>query len=119
MSTTTVEVLVPPPGLADPADPFRYGWRYVQHDAGDGNIIVAQVPLTLEDLLHPEEGDQVPHSATHQRRRRYLCTIFEARLANDPQALVLDDVRVKWDRPELKPHGPDIMVVLDEPAPEA
>ena len=112
MSTTTVEVLVPPPGLADPADPFRYGWRYVQHDAGDGNITVEQVPLTLEDILHPEEGDQVTHSDAHQRRRRYLCNIFEARLTHDSQAVVLDDVRVKWDLPELKPHGPDIMVVL-------
>lgn len=112
MSTTTVEVLVPPPGLADPADPFRYGWRYVQHDAGDGNITVEQVPLALEDILHPEEGDQVTHSDAHQRRRRYLCNIFEARLAHDPQAVVLDDVRVKWDLPELKPHGPDIMVIL-------
>jgi len=112
MSTTTVEVLVPPPGLTDPADPFRYGWRYVQRESGDGNITVEQVPLMLEDVLHPEEGDQVTHSDAHQRRRRYLCNIFESRLAHDPRAVVLDDVRVKWDVPELKPHGPDIMVVL-------
>jgi Uma2 family endonuclease len=112
MSTTTIEVLVPPPGLEDPADPFRYGWRVVRHDTGDGNITVEQVPLTLEDVLHPEEGDQVTHSDAHQRRRRYLCNIFESRLAHEPRAVVLDDVRVKWDLPELKPHGPDIMVVL-------
>jgi hypothetical protein len=53
MSTTTVEVLVPPPGLADPSDPFRYGWRSVQHNLGDGNITVEHLPLTLEDVLHP------------------------------------------------------------------
>lgn len=112
MSTSTVEVLVPPPGLADPADPFRYGWRYVQRELENGSIVVEQLALTLEDVLHPEEGDQVTHSDAHQRRRRYLCNIFEARLAHDPGAFVLDDVRVKWDLPELKPHGPDIMVVF-------
>lgn len=108
---STIELLVPPPGLANPADPFRYGWRYVQHAAYDGAITVEQIPLTLEDVLHPEEGDEVTHSDAHQRRRRYLCNVFEARLADDAQAVVLDDVRVKWDRPELRPHGPDIMVV--------
>ena len=110
--TTVAEVLVPLSHPAAPGDPFRYGWRYVPHQLADGNWTVEQVPLTLEDLLHPEEGDQVTHTDAHQRRRRYLCNIFEARLRSDPHAVVLDDVRVKWDLPELKPHGPDIMVVL-------
>jgi len=38
-------------------DPFRYGWRYVQNIADDGTIEYDQIPLTLEDLLHPEEED--------------------------------------------------------------
>jgi hypothetical protein len=36
--------------------------------------------------------------------------VFEAQLATDPTAVVLDDVRIAWDVPELKPHGPDIVV---------
>ena len=95
-----------------PADPFRYGWRYRQSFDADGLLVVEQIPLTVEDLLHPQEGDQVTHRAEHQRRRRYLCDIFEAQLRHDPTAVVLDDVRVAWDIPDLGAHGPDIAVIL-------
>ena len=111
---TTIEVLTAAPGAegVDPADPFRYGWRYVQRARDDGTVEVEQAPLTLEDVLHPREGDQVTHSAAHQRRSRYLCDVLEAQLAHDPSAVVLDDVRIAWGVPELLPHGPDIAVIL-------
>jgi Uma2 family endonuclease len=111
--TTMIEVLTAP-GVAglDADDPFRYGWRYLRRDREDGSYVMEQVPLTLEDVLHPQEGDQVTHSDAHQRRRRYLCNVLEAQLAGDASAVVLDDVRVAWDNPDLKPHGPDIMVIL-------
>jgi len=115
MLTTTIEVLVTPApdGTGgDPADPFRYGWRYVERWGEDGSLVIEQVPLTLEDVLHPQEGDQVTHSAAHQRRCRYLCDVLEAQLAHDPTAVVLQDVRVAWDVPGLKAHGPDIAVIL-------
>ncbi len=97
---------------SDETDPFRYGRRFVQRELPDGTVQIDQIPLTLADLLHPEEGDQVTHSTAHQRRVRYLCNVFAARLAHDPTAVVLDDVRIKWDVPELQPHGPDIMVIF-------
>jgi Uma2 family endonuclease len=110
---TTIEVLTTPgiPDTREP-DPFRYGWRYVRQELPDGSAAIVQEPLTLEDVLHPREGDQVTHSDAHQRRRRYLCNVFEAQLSADPTAVVLDDVRIAWDLPDLKPHGPDIMVIL-------
>ena len=88
---TTIEVLVT--GV-DPTDPFRYGWRYVQRERDDGTVDVEQVPLTLEDVLHPREGDQVPHGEAHQRRCGYLYDVLDAQLAHDPTAVVLRDVRV-------------------------
>lgn len=116
MTTTTVEVLTSPAAGAlrgtDPTDPYRYGWRYIKHERPDGTYEMHQEPLTLEDVLHPQEGDQVTHSDAHQRRRRYLCNVLEAQLANDPTAVVLDDVRVAWDVPDLKPHGPDIAIII-------
>jgi Uma2 family endonuclease len=63
-------------------------------------------------VLHPEEGDRVTHSDAHQRRRRYLCNVFEAQLAGRCDAVVLDDVRIAWDHPDLKPHSPDIAVIF-------
>src|SRR3712207_5836999 len=108
----TIEVLSTPAigeyNGRDPADPFRYGWRYVQHDRPDGTFDIEQVPLTLEDVLHPQVGDQMPHSDAHQRRLHYLRSVFEARLAGDPSAVVLDDVLIAWDTPGLKAHAPDI-----------
>jgi Uma2 family endonuclease len=97
---------------ATEVDPYRYGWRYVRRSLPDGSVVTDQVPLTLDDVLHPEEGDQVMHSAAHKRRCIYLYNVFRARLQSDPSAVVLHDVRVKWDAPELRPHGPDIMVIL-------
>lgn len=116
MATTTVEVLVAPaPYQEQPIDasnPFRYGWRHVRRERDDGTVVIERVPLTLEDVLHPQEGDQVVHNNAHQRRRRYLCDVFEAQLAGDPTAVVLDDVLIAWDHPDVKPHGPDIAVIL-------
>jgi Uma2 family endonuclease len=113
MATTTIEVLVTSaPDGGDPADHFRYGWRYLQREGEDGAIVVEQVPLTLEGVLHPQEGDQVTHSEAHQRRCAYLYDVLRARLADDPTAVVLHDVRIAWDVPDLGAHGPDIAVIL-------
>jgi Uma2 family endonuclease len=116
MAISPVEVVVAPtPGMRavdGASDLYRYGWRYVRRERDDGVVVMEQVPLTLEDVLHPQEGDQVTHSDAHQRRRRYLMNVLEAQFAADPTAVVLDDVRVAWDHPDLKPHGSDIMVIL-------
>src|SRR5215510_5570659 len=102
----------PTPTPGSEADPYRYGWRCGKREFPDGGYEDILIPLTLEDVLHPQEGDQVTHSKLHQRFCRYLVDVFEARLAHDPTATVLEDVRVAWDIPGLKPHGPDIAVVF-------
>lgn len=58
-------------------------------------------------MLHPEEGDQVTRSSLHQRRWHYLREVFERQVADDPTAVVLDDVRIEWDVPDLEPHSPE------------
>src|SRR5436305_1945617 len=46
---------------AKPPDPFRFGWRFArQEDNGTGEA--ERVPLTPEDVLHPQEGDQIPEN---------------------------------------------------------
>ncbi len=99
------------PDVAPTLEPDRYGWRHVQREQPDGSVTIERVPLTLEDVLHPEEGDQVPESEPHERRRRYLADVLTARLADDPGAVVLSDVRIAWDTPGVRPHGPDIAVI--------
>lgn len=92
--------------------PEPYGWRYVQRRQPDGTVATERVPLTLEDVLHPQEDDQVPESEPHERRRRYLADVLTARLAGDPGAVVLSDVLIAWDVPDIRPHAPDVAVIL-------
>ena len=92
-------------------DPFRYGWRYVRRPTPDDPDHLEQVPLTLEDVLHPEVGDFIVHSDRHETDRMYLTAVLRARLEAHGRAIVLSDVRVAWDVPDLRPHGPDVMVI--------
>jgi len=94
------------------ADRFAYGWRYVRRTLENGAEVVEQVPLTRADLLHPQEEDVILHSSEHERTCTYLQNILEARLATDPTAVVLRDVRVAWDVPDVQPLGPDIAVIF-------
>ena len=70
-----------------------------------------QVPLTLEDVLHPEVGDFIVHSDRHETDRMYLTAVLRARLESSGIAVVLSDVRIAWDIPDLRAHGPDVMVI--------
>jgi hypothetical protein len=105
LETTAAGVIVQP-------DPYPYGWRYVERELPDGTIEIDQVALTLEDVLYPEEGDQVTHSDAHQRRCVYLYNVLGVRTAADPGAVVLHDVRIKWNVPGLRALGPDITEIF-------
>jgi Uma2 family endonuclease len=108
MATTIPQPQVPP--SAD--DPFRYGWRYVKHVGPDGVARFEQVPLTREDVLHPQEEDFIVQSEEHLRRQNYLYDVACSQVAADPSAVVLADVRIAWDVPGLGAHGPDLAVIL-------
>jgi hypothetical protein len=54
-----------PAGPPPDDEPFRYGWREVHVARPDGTLDLERLPLTLEDLLHPEEGDHALHSLAH------------------------------------------------------
>jgi hypothetical protein len=54
MSTTLARERAAPA----PADPFFYGFRYVPRPRPDGGSDLEMVPLTLEDILHPQEDDK-------------------------------------------------------------
>jgi colicin import membrane protein len=110
-----MSTVLPPESGVQP-DPFRYGWRYVRRQQPDGTEDFDMVPLTLEDVLHPEEGDQILENSRHERHRRYFQDVFERRLLRQPTLLSLSDCRIDWDRPDLRPHGPDLIVLeRDEP----
>ncbi|MDM8530425.1 Uma2 family endonuclease [Anaerolineales bacterium HSG25] len=94
-------------------DPYVYGWRYEAKLNEEGAQYHARIPLTLEDVLHPQEDDFRMHSYDHERICKYLSDVFEMQLSDNPTAVILADVRVAWDKPDIKPHTPDISVVFE------
>ena len=94
-------------------DPYCYGWREIPRPLPNGNTIYERVPLTLEDILHPQVGDFRMHTEEHERFCAYLYNVLTAQVANDPTAIILHDVRVAWAHSEIKPHGPDLSVIFN------
>jgi Uma2 family endonuclease len=99
-------------GADSGAASFDYGWRYVEKKLPDGSVQFDMVPLTLEDVLHPQYGDVHVLSKPHNIDCEYLHSVSAARLAEDPGAVVLADTGVYWEDPKLKHHSPDLAVIL-------
>lgn len=97
----------------DPQDRFAYGWRYVTKVAKNGSETKVQVPLTLEDILHPQEEDFRVLSNAHREDAQYLCGAFEIALNKTPHAQVLSDCRVAWTRDGKYAHGPDVAAIFN------
>jgi Uma2 family endonuclease len=94
----------------DPRDPFPYGWRYVQKKGKNGSGSTVQVPLTLEDILHPQEEDFHVLSDPHTEDTYYLRGALRLALADISGAVVLNDCRIAWDREGKYGHSADCAV---------
>jgi Uma2 family endonuclease len=103
-------------------DPFYYGWRFVRKVLPDGTTDLVQVPLTLEDVLHPQEDDVIPQRPRQQEDAEYLGPIFRARAQERlPGGFVLVDCLVDWGVPGIRDHSPDLSVfqnVVNPPGPD-
>ena len=100
------------PGVQAVADPYRYGWRYVVRTDERGQRSRVRVPLTQQDVLHPQEGDVVVQTAAHDRDCTYLREVLTARVADRPGMLALRDCRVDWGVEGIEPHSPDLVVFM-------
>ncbi len=95
-----------------PTDPFFYGFRHVEVTLPNGETDLETVPLTEEDVLHPQLGDHITNGTLHDELGIYLKNVLQERLRNDPSALVLHDCGVYWDVKALRHHSPDIAVIF-------
>jgi colicin import membrane protein len=109
--STVQERRTPPPSELVKANPFPYGWRDVRVETSDGGFKFEQVPLTLEDDLHPQEGDYTVSSHAHGLDCTYLYYTLGAQVSSDPNTVVIEDMEVFWDVPAVKQHRPDIAVI--------
>lgn len=92
---------------------FAYGWREREKILANGASVQERIPLTLNDILHPQVGDFRMHTDEHERYCIYLYNVLTGILANIAGAIVLHDTRVSWPDPDLDAHGPDIAVIFD------
>jgi colicin import membrane protein len=86
-----------------PDDLYKYGYRHLPN--GD------MIPLTEDDLLHPQEGDFVVTNKAHALDLAYLLTTFEERAAQRPGVCVLPDHVVDFQHGGVENLGPDVTVV--------
>jgi Uma2 family endonuclease len=98
------------PELTESQDPFFYGFRDVWVER-EGKRSLEQVPLTREDVLHPQMEDHVNQGNYHVELCTYLYTILKAFLEREKGMVVLYDVQVNWHNPRMRWHVPDIIVL--------
>jgi Uma2 family endonuclease len=119
MFPDTTDVLLHPGALIDeepqelvptPEDPFPYGWRYITIQR-NGEEELLQVPLTLDDVLHPEEEDYVIQLDEHFVLCKYLYEILHWWLQEEPQTVVVYDMLIDWNKEGIRPHAPDVTVL--------
>jgi Uma2 family endonuclease len=108
MSTAVERAKPEQPGEADP---WHYGWRYVNEQLPDGTVRTKQIPLTEEDVLHPQEYDFIMQSPAHDRDCEVLKNALQSRLHHRPDVVILRDCRVDWGVGGIEPTGPDAVVL--------
>lgn len=89
-------------------DSFHYGYRDVRMFQ-NGKEVWEQVPLTLDDILHPQLGDYVAQTDYHALICMELYMILQSFLAPNPWMYVVHDVLVKWGVRNMI-HAPDLTV---------
>src|SRR5262249_19180505 len=76
-----------------------------------------RVPLTLEDTVHPQEGDFIPERDDHELDCSYLAGVARARSPGPPHVRVTRDMLIDWGVPDQRNTSPDIAVFVGLPEP--
>jgi Uma2 family endonuclease len=92
-------------------DPFFYGSRWISVRLPDGRMVDEQIPLTPDDLLDPQLGDQVTQSNRHSKMARRLIDLLEEHFDSRQDVHVVNDLKMLWGIPKLPEPSPDIAVI--------
>jgi len=93
------------------SEEFTIGWRYVTKTLPSGEETYYEIPLTAEDLLEPQWGDQVVQNSEHQDSNTDIYIKLKNHYANDPTVRVFSDLKIMWGIVGLKEPAPDIAVI--------
>ena len=102
---------MPPLGEPGSRDPFRYGSRWRRVRLANGEVADQEIPLTAEDLLDPQLGDEVAQSEPHFEFLLLLASLLRRHYRSQGDVLVAGDIKMFWGVPALKEPSPDIAVI--------
>lgn len=106
------------PVLPGGGDPFRLGFRERRVTTPDGRRVFAQLPLTAEDLVYPQEGDHVTQGMPHYSFLHPQADAMRRCLEKRPGIVVTSDVTLVLRR-DGKNCGPDVAVIEGDFDPDA
>src|SRR5262245_13537767 len=98
-----------------PADPFIHGTRLIRETLSDGTVQTREVPLTVEDVLYPQEGDEVYVRPAHELQCNYLTDAFRSCPIGPPLSWVAADWLTAWPNQSIRPMSPDVAVWVGLP----
>ncbi|MEM7532366.1 MAG: Uma2 family endonuclease [Chloroflexota bacterium] len=87
-----------------------YGWREVYETDANGNTTRTLVTLTLEDFLHPQEGDMHVQNRSHNKIGSYVETAMHVHLSHIPDRGIYGDVGIDWGVHGEGYYAPDVSV---------
>lgn len=99
-------------------DPFYYGYRTLIIDNKDGEPTFMYRPLTLADILDPEEGDVLMQGTLHYNDAEALYSIFEYLHRHSPTLSVYGDFKIIWGIEGLSNPAPDVVVIPNVKEPD-
>jgi len=83
-----------------------------------GQEIYSYQPLTEADFLDPQEGDQFMQGPRHEKDTTDATSIFRYLYGNDPNTVVLSDVKMLWGIKGLSEPAPDVAIIPNVEGPE-
>jgi Uma2 family endonuclease len=101
-----------PPQPPSRIEEYPHGYRLVPRTLPDGSVEWDRVALTVEDVLHPQEYDEIPVRGIHELDCNYLANIFRTRPLGPPVSYVTADWLTDWGVPELRNTSPDVAVFV-------
>lgn len=100
-----------PEPAPESTDPFRYGWRWRSVRLPGGKVVDEQVPLTAEDLLDPQPGDEVGQSQAHWELLFLLARILDQYYEFREDVSLVVDLKMSWGIPGSHGSSPDLAIV--------
>src|SRR5689334_9256605 len=92
-------------------DPYYYGSRWCPVQLPDGRVELREIPLTPEDFLHPQLGDQFVQGYWHGVHVACLFVQILERYESSPDVLVSSRLKIRWGIHGLPEPDPDIAVI--------